>query len=474
MGFVEAMAIRSREPSCPSDRSQQVPFPRFTYDEAIERFGSDKPDLRFGMELHRPRPELRCRPARRPPGSACSTRRSRPAAASRAIAAPGLRGASRTQIDELTELARRYGARRASSRSPSPAGARSTGRSSSSSGRTRGGARASPRAPAPGDLVLIVADRTAMVTDVLGRLRVELGPRLGLADPDGARLLLGVPLPDVPVGRRAEPLGRDPQPVQRRRYPRTRRCSTTASGRPATTRRRTTRPAARGRMQYDLALNGWELGGGSVRIHQRDLLERALRAPGPHARGDAGEVRRHARGVRVRRAAPRRNRAGHRPLGRAAHRPDQHPRGDGVPQDAVGVRPDAGRAVRARAGPVRGAGPAVRRHRTRSSPAQPVNQLQTRDTSCAAASYGLYTGPNGGLEFYVSSSRGTVYVRSPDAGAGVWDGGWHMVVGTYDGNTVRLFVAVRLTPGRRITAGSNICSQIPMTSSSATIPHVQT
>ncbi len=61
-------------------------------------------------------------------------------------------------------------------------------------------------------------------------------------------------------------------------------------------------------------------------------------------------------------------------------------------------------------------------------------------TGCSAASYGLYSGPNGGLEFYVSRARGTKYERSPDAGTRVWDGSWHYAVGTFDGTTVRLYV----------------------------------
>lgn len=55
-----------------------------------------------------------------------------------------------------------------------------------------------------------------------------------------------------------------------------------------------------------------------------------------------------------------------------------------------------------------------------------------------AASYALYTGATGGLPFYVSDGAG--YVESPAAGAGVWDGEWHHVVGTHDGATVRLYV----------------------------------
>jgi hypothetical protein len=59
---------------------------------------------------------------------------------------------------------------------------------------------------------------------------------------------------------------------------------------------------------------------------------------------------------------------------------------------------------------------------------------------CIAASYGLYTGLGGGLEFYVSERHGLTFALSPDAGQGVWDGNWHLAVGTYDGTTIRLYV----------------------------------
>lgn len=67
---------------------------------------------------------------------------------------------------------------------------------------------------------------------------------------------------------------------------------------------------------------------------------------------------------------------------------------------------------------------------------------------CSAASYGLYTGPTGGLVFYVSNGAYS-YTLSPDAGAGIWDGHWHWVVGTYDGSTVRLYV-----DGHQVGSGS--------------------
>ncbi len=67
---------------------------------------------------------------------------------------------------------------------------------------------------------------------------------------------------------------------------------------------------------------------------------------------------------------------------------------------------------------------------------------------CSVASYGLYTGATGGLSFYVSNGAYS-YTLSPDAGARIWDGRWHLVVGTYDGSTVRLYV-----DGHQVGTGS--------------------
>jgi Concanavalin A-like lectin/glucanases superfamily len=73
-------------------------------------------------------------------------------------------------------------------------------------------------------------------------------------------------------------------------------------------------------------------------------------------------------------------------------------------------------------------------------------------SGCIASSYGLYTGPNGGLEFYVSQNSGLTYAQSPDAGTAMWDGNWHFVVGTYDGSDVRLYVdGVQIGSGTALT-----------------------
>jgi hypothetical protein len=68
---------------------------------------------------------------------------------------------------------------------------------------------------------------------------------------------------------------------------------------------------------------------------------------------------------------------------------------------------------------------------------------------CLAASYGLYTGVNGGLEFYVASNTGMSWTLSPDAGQSVWNGQWHNVVGTYNGSSVKLYV-----DGREVGSGT--------------------
>jgi hypothetical protein len=70
-------------------------------------------------------------------------------------------------------------------------------------------------------------------------------------------------------------------------------------------------------------------------------------------------------------------------------------------------------------------------------------------SGCIASSYALYTGANGGLEFYVSQNGGLTYSVSPDAGIGIWDGNWHFVVGTYDGSSVRLYV-----DGKQVGSGT--------------------
>jgi aspartyl-tRNA synthetase len=281
MGFIESMAIAVSEATRPDRPLQQVPFPRFTYDEVIERFGSDKPDLRFGMELVDLAPALT--DASGAPASGFGVFDGALAAGGRvkAIAAPGLGGATRKELDELTERAKRFGAKGLVHLAPGPEGLR--GPAAKFLGDDVQRRIVEVTGAGDDDLILAVADRPAVTADVLGRLRAELGERLGLADPT---VLAYVWINRFPMYQWDEENGRwdaTHNPFSGV-VPEDEALLVTASGDPD--RPSPDDPAGRARaLQYDLALNGWELGGGSVRIHRRDLLERSFRLQGQSIEG---------------------------------------------------------------------------------------------------------------------------------------------------------------------------------------------
>ncbi|HEX9044464.1 MAG TPA: aspartate--tRNA ligase [Candidatus Limnocylindrales bacterium] len=276
MDFVEWMIKDVSREVAPDRPILHDPFPRFTYDEALERFGSDKPDIRFGMEL------VDLGPAVVGAGGAPASgfRVFDEALASggrvKAIVAPGMGGASRSRIDELTELARRYGARGLAHLSPMADGIH--GPTVKFLGDERARSIVERAGAVEGDLVLVVADTAGRTADVLGRLRVEIGNALGLADP---RVLAYCWVHRFPMYQWDAERGRwdaTHNPFSGV-VPEDEQLLVTASGDPY--RPSPDDPAGRARaMQYDVALNGWELGGGSVRIHRRELLERSFALQG--------------------------------------------------------------------------------------------------------------------------------------------------------------------------------------------------
>jgi aspartyl-tRNA synthetase len=273
MGFVESVAIEVSRATVPDRPIQQMPFPILTFEEALERYGSDKPDIRFGMELVDLGPVLVGPDGA--PGSGFSVFDSTLAAGGRvkAIVAPGMAGITRREIDELTERARRFGAKGLAYLGLEPGGEIRGPVAKFLSDDTKR-AIIDRTGAAEGDLVLLVADTPAVTTDVLGRLRVELGERLKLADPN---VLAYVWVHRFPMYQWDAEIGRwdaTHNPFSGV-LPEDEALLVTNSGDPA--RPAPDDPAGRARaLQYDLALNGWELGGGSVRIHRRDLLERSF------------------------------------------------------------------------------------------------------------------------------------------------------------------------------------------------------
>jgi aspartyl-tRNA synthetase len=279
MGFVETMAIEVSRAVAPDRPIQQVPFPRFTHEEALERFGTDKPDIRFGMELVDLAPALL--DAAGTPASGFRVFDDTLAGGGRVkgIVVPGHAGASRSQVDELTELAKRFGARGLVHLAVAADGIHGPTVKILGEGRVR--ALAELAGAAVGDLLLVVADAPAVVADVLGRLRAELGASLGLADPD---VLAYCWVHRFPLFEWDEDRGgwRATHNPFSGVVPEDEALLVTASGDPYAPS--PADPAGRAHaMQYDVALNGWELGGGSVRIHRRDLLERSFALQG-HSR----------------------------------------------------------------------------------------------------------------------------------------------------------------------------------------------
>jgi aspartyl-tRNA synthetase len=280
MRFVERMAIEVCRATTPDRPLQESPFPRFTYDEAIERFGSDKPDLRFAMELVDLAPVLGVGEE----GSGFRVFDDALEAGGRvkAIVAPGMGSATRKEIDELTERAKRFGAKGLAWLAVDESGAvRSP--IAKFLGDERVDRLVAHAGAQPGDLVLVVADAGPLTADVLGRLRAELGPRLGLADPN---VLAFAWVHRFPMYQWDAELGRwhaTHNPFSGV-LPEDEALLVTASGDPSQPSPED--PAGRARaLQYDIVLNGWELGGGSIRIHRRDLLAQSFALQGQTEEG---------------------------------------------------------------------------------------------------------------------------------------------------------------------------------------------
>ncbi|MCS6844563.1 MAG: aspartate--tRNA ligase [Caldilineales bacterium] len=240
-----------------------LPFPRMTYAEAMERYGSDKPDIRFGLELK----DLGDLLADTQVGFLAAALQAGQRV--KAVRGPGLAALSgtklREQVKAYEDVVKVFGAKglawldypsEGSPRSPiakffSP---------------TELAAIAQRCEVEPGDVVFIVADTDKVVAAALGELRLRIGRDLGLIPADQFRFLWVVDFPLLEWNdeeRRWEPV----------HHPFT-------SPKAEDLDRLESDPGSVRANAYDLVLNGIELGGGSIRIHRRDVQERMFRLLG--------------------------------------------------------------------------------------------------------------------------------------------------------------------------------------------------
>jgi aspartyl-tRNA synthetase len=223
---------------------------QITWLEAQERFGSDKPDIRFGMELTELTPLF-----------ADTGFNAFKAPCVKGIRVPGAGDLSRSRLDDLTDRAKRWGAKGLVWMRVREGGELESPVAKFLSADELQGLVAATDAEA-GDLLLLVADERPKVWHVLGLLRLELG-RPPVTE-GGLRFLWVV---DFPL---FEALSEDGRPVPAHHpftMPHADDVDLLDSGDPADLL--TVRSQA-----YDLVLNGWELGSGSVRIHRADIQQR--------------------------------------------------------------------------------------------------------------------------------------------------------------------------------------------------------
>ena len=232
----------------------QLPIQRMTYKEAMERFGSDKPDLRFGMELCDVTDVVKdCefvvfKNAIEAGGSV------------RGINAEGQGAMPRKKIDALVDFAKGYGAKGLAYIAIHEDGTMKSSFAKFMKDEEMQ-ALVEKMNGKPGDLLLFAADKSKLVYDVLGALRLEIADQLGLLKKDEYRFVW---ITEFPLLEWSEELGR----YQAMHHPFTMLMEEDIplieSGDLGKIRAKA----------YDIVLNGNEIGGGSVRIHQNDIQEK--------------------------------------------------------------------------------------------------------------------------------------------------------------------------------------------------------
>jgi aspartyl-tRNA synthetase len=259
MQLIEGMFTKMVSDLVPEKKLLASPWPRLSYQEALRRYGKDNPDIRFGMELQDVT-ELAAK-------SGFQVFESTVAEGGhvRAINASSLGDYSRKQLDELTELAKKFGAKGLAYLATTTSGEQRSSFAKFCKPEVLDEMINSLQAR-HGDLLLFIADKPAVVFEALGRLRVLLAERLGLVDKNVLAFCWVIDFPFVVWN--AEENRWDPSH------------HLFTSPMPEDIPLLDTDPGKARGQQYDLVLNNYEVGGGSIRIHERALQEKVFKLIG--------------------------------------------------------------------------------------------------------------------------------------------------------------------------------------------------
>ena len=237
----------------------QTPFQRLTWDEAMDRYGSDKPDLRFGMEL------INMVDAVKDSNFKVFNQVIENGGVVKAINVKGYANIPRRECDSLVDFVGIYGAKGLAWMQIQEDGSVKSPIAKFFSEEQLANILSTAQAEA-GDLVMFIADKPAVVAQALGALRIEMAKRRNLIDNDALAFAWVV---DFPMFEYDE---------EEKRY--------VAMHHPFTSPRDedlpllATDPGKVYAKAYDMVLNGTEIGGGSIRIHRRDVQKQIFSAIG--------------------------------------------------------------------------------------------------------------------------------------------------------------------------------------------------
>ncbi|MGE5809156.1 MAG: aspartate--tRNA ligase [Nitrospirota bacterium] len=231
------------------DVELQRPFPRLSYQEALDRFGSDKPDTRFGLELKDVSDIAKTSDFK------VFLQAVEQGGLVKGFAAPSLSGLSRKEVDDLTNEAKVFGAKGLAWIKVTNTGFESPIAKFFKDGQIK--AIAERLEAKPGDLMMFIADSRKIVAETLGYLRLLMGKRLNLIDEGKFNFLWITDFPLVEWN------------ADEKRYDAMHHPFTAPKDEDVPLMK--TDPLKARAKAYDIVLNGSEIGGGSIRIHRSDI-----------------------------------------------------------------------------------------------------------------------------------------------------------------------------------------------------------